>query len=166
MFVRTASKRDLEAVRALLVETWHDTYDAIYGAQKVTSITDDWHSLRALQDRLDRPHSEFLVADDGKVIAGMAFADMAEGEKSVVLRQLYVHPAHQGRGIGVMLLYEVEGSFPDADKVRLEVDEANAGAVRFYVGQGFSRVGKTENCGEPGSGIEASIYERPILWAD
>ena len=35
MFVRTASSRDIEAVRALLVETWHDTYDAIYGPGKV-----------------------------------------------------------------------------------------------------------------------------------
>lgn len=41
MFVRTASERDVPAIRALLVETWHDT-DAIYGAAKVTEITDDW----------------------------------------------------------------------------------------------------------------------------
>ena len=28
MFVRSASERDLAAVRELLVETWHATYDA------------------------------------------------------------------------------------------------------------------------------------------
>ena len=34
MFVRTAGERDLAEVRALLVETWHATYDAIYGAEQ------------------------------------------------------------------------------------------------------------------------------------
>ncbi|TIV74013.1 MAG: GNAT family N-acetyltransferase, partial [Mesorhizobium sp.] len=51
MFVRTASERDLVAVRALLVETWHATYDAIYGAERVTAITDDWHSIASLKAR-------------------------------------------------------------------------------------------------------------------
>ncbi len=34
MFVRTASERDVPAIRALLVETWHDTYDPIYGVDE------------------------------------------------------------------------------------------------------------------------------------
>ncbi|TIU66551.1 MAG: GNAT family N-acetyltransferase, partial [Mesorhizobium sp.] len=59
MFVRTASERDLVAVRALLVETWHATYDAIYGAERVTAITDAWHSITSLKTRLTRPNSEF-----------------------------------------------------------------------------------------------------------
>ena len=41
MFVRTASARDLPAIRALLVATWHDTYDGIYGVERVTAITDE-----------------------------------------------------------------------------------------------------------------------------
>jgi hypothetical protein len=73
-FVRTAGERDIKAVRELLVETWHATYDAIYGADRVTEITDDWHSIASLKNRLTRPGSEFLVADDGKRLAGMAFA--------------------------------------------------------------------------------------------
>ena len=48
MFVRTASERDLQAVRDLLVETWHATYDHIYGVERVAAITDDWHSIASL----------------------------------------------------------------------------------------------------------------------
>ncbi|TGP80662.1 GNAT family N-acetyltransferase, partial [bacterium M00.F.Ca.ET.221.01.1.1] len=75
MFVRTAGDRDLAAVRALLVETWHATYDAIYGAERVTEITNEWHSIASLKARLVKPSSEFLVADGGKRIGGMAFAE-------------------------------------------------------------------------------------------
>ena len=40
MFVRTAGAQDIKAIRALLIETWHATYDSIYGVEKVTEITD------------------------------------------------------------------------------------------------------------------------------
>ena len=92
MFVRTASERDLQAVRALLVETWHATYDSIYGADRVARITDDWHSIASLKARLVRLNSEFLVADDGKRIGGMAYAAATNDPAIVTLNQLYVRP--------------------------------------------------------------------------
>ncbi|MFC6488944.1 GNAT family N-acetyltransferase [Nitratireductor sp. GCM10026969] len=162
MFVRTACAQDLPAVRALLVETWHETYDAIYGAEKVTRITDEWHSLAALKARIERIDSEFLLADDGEQIAGMAFASGTDGGSTIQLRQLYVRPARQGRGVGGLLLDEVLSSFPEARKIRLEVEEANTNAVAFYVAHGFSRVGVTPHCGKPDSDIPAAIYERAL----
>lgn len=161
MFVRTASGRDLEAVRDLLIETWHATYDPIYGAERVTRITDEWHSIAALQARLDAPMSEFLVADDGRTIGGMAFADTVDDGKTVTVRQLYVRPDHQGRGIGGMLLDEVEGCFPDAVRIRLEVETRNEKAVAFYVAQGFARTGEAKGDDD----IVTAIFERPIVWA-
>jgi len=161
MFVRTASERDLAAIRALLVETWHATYDAIYGAERVTAITDDWHSIASLKARLSRPNSEFLVADDGKRLGGMAFAAATTDPKIVLLNQLYVHPSCQRQGIGKALLDEVEASFPEASRLRLEVEEANARAIAFYRSQGFAPAGKTADCGG-GSGLPALILEKPL----
>lgn len=139
MFVRTASERDLGAIRSLLVETWHATYDAIYGAARMKEITDTWHSIPALKARLTMPNSEFLVADDGKEIGGVAFAVADESGATVMLRQLYVLPRHQGRGIGGLLLDEIVESFPEARRMRLEVEPANLRAVAFYVGHGFEQ---------------------------
>ncbi|RRI00907.1 GNAT family N-acetyltransferase [Mesorhizobium tamadayense] len=161
MFVRTASERDLAAVRALLVETWHATYDAIYGAERVTAITDDWHSIASLKARLTRPNSEFLVADDGKRIGGMAFAAATTDPKIVLLNQLYVCPDCQRQGIARALLDEVEASFPEATTLRLEVEEANAPAIAFYEANGFRPAGSTADCGG-GSGIPALIMEKRL----
>ena len=161
MFVRTASERDLVAVRALLVETWHATYDAIYGAEQVAAISDDWHSIASLKARLTRPNSEFLVADNGKRLGGMAFAAATTDPKIVMLHQLYVHPDCQRRGIGRALLDEVEASFPEAHTLRLEVEEANAAAIAFYREQGFLPSGKTVDCGG-GSGLPALILEKRL----
>ncbi|RWP06976.1 GNAT family N-acetyltransferase [Mesorhizobium sp.] len=161
MFVRTAGDRDLAAVRALLVETWHATYDAIYGAAKVAEITDEWHSIASLKARLTRPNSEFLVADDGNRIGGMAFAAATTDARIVMLNQLYVYPACQRQGIGQALLEEVEASFPEARTLRVEVEEANAPAVAFYRSKGFLPVGNTADCGR-GSGLPALILEKAI----
>jgi ribosomal protein S18 acetylase RimI-like enzyme len=145
VFVRTAGERDLAAVRTLLVETWHATYDTIYGAAKVTEITDEWHSIASLRSRLTRPNSEFLVADDGKRIGGMAFAAATADAKIILLNQLYVHPDCQRRGIGQALLDEVEASFPEARTLRVEVEEANGGAIAFYRSKGFLPVTSEES---------------------
>ncbi|KRB30775.1 MULTISPECIES: GNAT family N-acetyltransferase [Mesorhizobium] len=161
MFVRTAGDRDLAAVRALLVETWHATYDAIYGAAKVTEITDQWHSIASLRTRLTRPNSEFLVADDGKRIGGVAFAEGADGGELVVLKQLYVLPVLQGRGIGGMLLDEIIESFPEARAIRLEVEEQNKRAIAFYEANGFVRSGDAGEHTGP-SGEQTLVYRRPL----
>ncbi len=160
MFVRTAGERDLDAIRALLVETWHATYDSIYGAEKVAEITDEWHSIAALRKHLTQPNSDFLVADDGERLGGVAYARAGADGKTVKLHQLYVLPALQGRGIGGMLLDEIIDSFPDADMFRLEVEEANDKAIGFYLSQRFVQVGSTANCGTEDSGVPALVFER------
>jgi ribosomal protein S18 acetylase RimI-like enzyme len=160
VFVRTASERDLEVIRTLLVETWHATYDKIYGAEKVTAITDDWHSIVSLRSRLTRPNSEFLVADDGERISGMSYA-AADGTV-IMLYQLYVLPAFQGRGVGGMLLDEISESFPEARLIRLEVEEQNAKAIAFYLANGFQQTSRTANCGAGQSGIPALIFEKVL----
>jgi len=165
MYVRTAGSRDVAAIRELLVETWHATYDAIYGPDRVTAITDKWHATEVLRRRLEEPNAEFLVADDGKQIAGVAFATARDCGKTVMLRQLYVRPAQQGHGIGGLLLDEIEGSFHDADKVLVEVEEKNTRAVAFYIGQGFSEVGRKADA-DKGGDFALLVFERPIVWAD
>lgn len=162
MFVRTASERDLEAVRELLAETWHATYDAIYGVERVNEITSQWHTLASLKTRLTQPNSEFLVADDGKTVAGVAFAAATDDLKVVTLRQLYVLPAFQHKGIGSMLLEEIEDSFPEARTLRLEVEGANAPAIRFYEANGFIQIGQVGDCGASGSGIPALLFEKRL----
>jgi ribosomal protein S18 acetylase RimI-like enzyme len=161
MFIRTAGDRDLEAIRSLLVDTWHATYDSLYGVDRVTAITDEWHSRGALRARLDRPGSEFIVADTGEKIVGMAFATLQDEGKTILLHQIYVRPDMQGRGIGGLLLDEIEDAFPGAERLRLEVDPANSRAVAFYLGQAFEKVGATADCGGT-TGLPADIYERPV----
>lgn len=141
MFVRTASERDIEAVRALLVETWHATYDPIYGAEGVAAISERWHSVVWLKQLMRRPRSEFIVADTGSELAGMAYAAIKDSDSGLVeVEELDVRPAMQGKGVGRMLLAELEESFWDCRLMRLEVEEKNGKALDFYRSGGFVEV--------------------------
>ncbi len=163
MWIRSVDRGDLEAIRDLLVKTWHSTYDSIYGQDRVTAINEDWHSVKALQKRLTKPYSEFVIADDGDEILGVAYASMGEGEDRVAyLHQLYVNPEAQGRGAGKALLIEMESAFPMAARMRLEVEEANSKAIAFYEANGYRMVDRIDNCGSRDSGIPALIYEKQV----
>jgi ribosomal protein S18 acetylase RimI-like enzyme len=135
--IRPATALDLASVRDLLVATWHATYDAIYGPDEVTRITDDWHSLENLAKGLTKPAHLFLVAADqsGSIVATASATDRGEG--LVWLDRLYVLPAAQGRGIGTALLHSVQAGFPDANRCGLEVESRNAQGVGFYRRAGF-----------------------------
>ena len=163
-FVRTASEKDLPSVREILVETWHATYDAIYGVEKVHEITSRWHSLDRLEAMRHTPNSEFLVADNGDVIGGMAYA--SQTGKAIKLHQLYVHPKYHGGKTGLHLMIEVENSFLDAETIELEVEEQNLRALDFYKKYGFEVVGRTVDCGEEGSGIPALVMSKKVIYAE
>ncbi|ARM88249.1 GCN5-related N-acetyltransferase protein [Rhizobium sp. CIAT894] len=162
-FVRTAGERDLEKVRALLVESFHATYDGLHGKAKVDELIAHLFTPAALKARLVRRDAEFLVADDGRTIGGMGYAAMSQAlTKTVMLHLLYVSPALQRQGIGRDLFAELETCFPDAEIMRLEVEPQNAAAIAFYQVHGFSEVGRNENNAPGQSGIPSLILEKPL----
>ena len=93
----------------------------------------------------------------------MAFAKTGDDGKILMLHQLYVRPHHQGHGVGGMLLDEILNCFPEAETVRLEVEEANVRAIAFYEAYGFAHAGRTANCGGGQSGIPALVMELVVL---
>lgn len=161
-FVRSASARDIPAIRDVLVDTWRATYAPFYGAAKVEEIIAEWHSVAAITANLERPGGEFLLTDDGKLIGGMAFASFAPGTKTVLLHQLYVRPECQGLGIGRDLFAEIETCFPGAQELTVEVDPGNEPAIGFYKAHGMVETGRTENCGKGQSGIPALILSKQV----
>jgi ribosomal protein S18 acetylase RimI-like enzyme len=162
-FVRTAGERDLAKVRALLIESWHATYDRFYGAAKVDELIELLLSPEKLKARLEKRDSEFVVADNGRDIGGMGYATMSERmAKTVLLHMLYVKPSLQRQGIGRDIFAELETCFPDAEIMSLDVEPENRDAIAFYTAHGFVEVGRNENAGPGQSGIPALVFEKQL----
>lgn len=155
--IRKATGADLGAVQRVLVETWHATYDDLFGREKVDELTAAWHAMPVLERQLASPDATRLVAERGGAIVGTALATRAGDH--VKLDQIYVVPAAHGTGVGQALLDAVVAAVPVLP-VRLEVEPRNARAIAFYAKSGFARIGEVTCCGRH-SGIPADLYERP-----
>ncbi len=136
LIIRDAEAADLPAVRAMLVETWHATYDGIYGWRRVAEITNAWHSPENLAAQLGREDGAFLVALIGEAIVATSSARL-EPDRAALLTRLYVLPPYQGVGIGRTLLQVTLACFPHAPVARLEVESQNEPAIAFYERMGF-----------------------------
>jgi len=162
-FIRSAGEADLAAVSALLGRSWHATYDGLFDADKVDEVIATSHTVARLKDRLGRPNSEFIVADDGRRIGGMAYALLdAELTDVIQLQQIYVDPELLGRGIGKDMFAEIETCFPGAKRIRLEVEERNARAIGFYQRLGFHQVGEDRCHGGELLNATALILEKAL----
>lgn len=136
LIIRDAEAADLPAVRGLLVETWHATYDGIYGWRRVAEITNAWHSLDNLTAQLGRDSGAFLIALVGDEIIATSSARL-EPDRAALLTRLYVLPQYQGVGVGRTLLQVTLACFPQAPVARLEVESQNEPAIVFYERMGF-----------------------------
>jgi ribosomal protein S18 acetylase RimI-like enzyme len=137
--IRLGEPADVEAVRTLLAETWHDTYDSLIGAEKVTEITNSWHSIENLSGQLTMPDASFLVAVEDGAIVGHILAT-AKKPPFMMISRLYVLPDRQRRGIGSSLIEAAAARHPACDILHLEVEADNKKGLSFYLREGFREV--------------------------
>jgi ribosomal protein S18 acetylase RimI-like enzyme len=155
LIVRPVTPADISAVRVMLIDTWHATYDSLYGAAKVADITSRWHNIEALSAQIAQPDSQFLLTEEDGHVRASSYAARLGDEDAVQLYRLYVHPRAQGRA----LMNATLAPFEDVAVQRLEVEPRNRQAITFYEREGFRLAGSIPDCGGS-SGIEALVYER------
>ncbi len=160
--VRRASADDLDAVRQLLHDTWHATYDATMGPDVVNDITARWHSKENLSQQLNDPGWCFLVAENpGGTIVGHAAA-VRKAPDVVGLTRLYVLPELQGGGAGTALLDTVTDWAGQGTTIELEVETSNAPAIGFYRKHDFCDDGQRVQCGGDPAAGQAIVMKRRV----
>lgn len=108
------------------------------GTDFVPALTGD--TLRAAADLID-----VVVADDGGRLAGACLGLMTfstwRGAPGLYVVDLFVLPEERGRNVGLELLRCSARRFAarGARFIKLEVDETNTGAERFYARLGFNK---------------------------
>jgi ribosomal protein S18 acetylase RimI-like enzyme len=143
--IRPGTAADIPGFRALgeaVVPPTYGPIDAAY-AQR---MLDEWWVPEVFAKSLER--NVHLVAErDGQVVALTTFGRLSRSYRDFphvtgdreVMWKLYVHPEHQGRGIGRRLLAEVE-TMVEGDQLWLEVVDGNQQAYDFYLAHGFEEV--------------------------
>ena len=141
MDVRSATPDDFEAITEVARKTWHATYDELE-ADMIDQTVDNWYTDDSMP--LEAPGTIVLVAEDDSELVGFTHA-VAQGDKADILR-LYVHPEHQGEGVGSVLheqlMAEIEAY--DVDRVRSFDFAFNEASRAFYEGLGFEQTDEGE----------------------
>lgn len=131
----------VELGRAVVPPTY-GPIDAAY-AQR---MLDEWWTPEVFATSLER-NTHVVAERDGRVVAlanlgrlTASYRDFPDvsGEREVMWK-LYVHPDHQGLGIGSRLLAEIE-TLVEGDELWLEVVDGNDRAMAFYQSHGFAEV--------------------------
>lgn len=153
--LRAATSDDLDAIVAVFLACWRESYVGILPPAAIEAMDDD--RAHALWRRvLASTHGRVLVAEsDGRVLGVTRFAaEDTNGGSAGAVHSLYVSPEARGLGLGSLLLdaaYErlrADG----AASVALWVFAANEPSIRFYRGRGWMPDGATrtqEEFGEP-----------------
>ncbi len=142
--VQRASLEDVPDIKQLLSETWIDTYGAFLSQETIQNVTTVWHDPQHLAAQVRHPEIFFGVAkDDENTTLGLVTARQ-QSDDIIVITRLYVNPQSQRNGIGSKLLAVSANAFPDAKRLRLEVESLNEKGLSFYRKQGFKEISRKE----------------------
>jgi putative acetyltransferase len=132
MFVlREFTPVDAEALSALIRTTMRRSNTRDYPLERLQPLIDYFTPEKIARLNLER---FCLVAEAGGALVGTAAREGGE------LCTFFVHPEHQGRGIGSRLLAAIEHQARAAGLTRLTVDASLTGA-EFYARHGYRRTG-------------------------
>lgn len=148
--LRRATPADAEALSEIGASTFVETFGHLYPADDLKAFLDEAYGLeRTAKDLADPGKAAWLVELDGAAI-GYAQAGACELPHPQVtaacgeLKRFYFRKAWQNRGFGRSLFDATMAWLQDAGPrdVWIGVWSQNLGAQRFYLRQGFAKVGE------------------------
>jgi ribosomal protein S18 acetylase RimI-like enzyme len=113
---------------------------AVVAVERAAFTPHWWHNETTMRRRI-ATSSYFAVAEVADEV--VAYAEGALRLPTAHLNRIAVHPAHQGYGIGALLVYDALCTFwhYGAEQVTLNTQTANVRSQRLYCRFGFERTG-------------------------
>ena len=162
MTVRTAAEADLPRVAEIKVHNWADTYAPLLDPSVLGSFLDEAAQLDYLGEKLRRPSTLFLVAEDGSgAVVGFALTYVDE-QPDPWLESLHVIRESRGAGAGTRLMRATAAHLLACGRrtMRLGVIQGNGAAGRFYEHLGGTMTGR-----EPASWADG-VWHEIYRWDD
>jgi len=137
--IRPAAPHELSVIAELAQRIWPTAYAGILTPEQIANILQHIYTTNNLADEQARGHRFWIAYEEDKAVG---YASGYREEQVVWLKKVYVDPAAQGKGIGKRLMEAVEAAFRPASELRLLANPNNTPAHRFYLRQGFEKVGE------------------------
>ena len=157
MEIRSATRDDIEEIRAVAEASWETDYPDHLSRETIRAGIEQWYDEKVIQLELASPRSVLLVAEDDGIV-GFGHGHWA-GPVGTVMR-LYVDPDHRGQGIGSELFDALVEELRDADVERIQAMALadNDPGKQFYESRGMEQIG-VEETAIGGDQYEEAIFE-------
>jgi ribosomal protein S18 acetylase RimI-like enzyme len=165
--VRIASleAEDVERLAALAREIWFAHYPAIIGTAQIEYMLSQRYGLDVVREELRREGLWWskLMVDAEMVGFASYFLTDAAGEMKI--DKLYVHPRHQRRGYGGMMIAHIRelARLRGCNRLVLAVNKRNQSAIAAYLKHGFHVAGAVVKDIGDGFVMDDYIMQKPVM---
>jgi ribosomal protein S18 acetylase RimI-like enzyme len=132
--------QEVDELCALAREVWQAHYPPIIGLAQTEYMLRQRYDPEVIRNELAGGTISWDVLRERGAMRGFASCFPAESPRTLKLDKLYVHPAHQRRGLGASLLRHVcdRACAETYETVILAVNKRNATAIAAYRKYGFT----------------------------
>lgn len=164
MTIIPASPSDFPIIKALAYAIWPDTYGAILSVGQLDYMLAKFYSEESLLELyLEKGHRFLLVKEDDRALGFASYEHLYKETNTTRIHKIYLLPETQGRGLGRLLVQEIEKIAVEnhADRLSLNVNRYNK-AQHFYKKIGFEIVEEEDIELEFGYLMEDYVMEKAL----
>jgi hypothetical protein len=148
--VRTCNAKDIDALVALSIKTFRDTFDEYNSPQNMIRYINETFTKKIIEQEMKQPGTVFFLAFDGRKAAGYAKIRTSHlppglaSTSALEIERLYAQREYIGKRVGHILMQTclAYARKKGVKTLWLGVWENNARAISFYEKNGFVRFGE------------------------
>lgn len=132
--IRTMKDEDIQAVRKVAMDSWHNTYEKIIPR----NIQDDFLNMAYNENMLKKrkENSYFYIAEKDNKVVGFANFSQLKTDNVVELVAIYLAESEKNNGIGTALLDHGIAEI-NPEKIYVSVEKLNEAGLAFYKAKNF-----------------------------
>ena len=162
--ISEATAEDFPIIQKVAYETWPITYGNILSKEQLDYMLEKFYSEKALRkDVIEKSHRFLLIKEENETLGFASYEHQHQKNQLTRLHKLYVIPTAQGKGVGKLLLAEVERLAKEnqSKTVSLNVNRFN-NAYDFYLKNSYKKTQEIDISIGQGFLMEDYVMEKKL----
>ena len=137
--VRKARLSDAQEIASIHVKSWDSAFEGLMPERYINSYTLEDRNSEWLKVLESGSESVIIVENKSRLVGFLSYSESEDSLGTLVLSKLYLCPSIYGKGVGYLLMKELESKAKaeGIELISLYVLDNNQAAINFYSKHGF-----------------------------